>query len=271
MCEIISGHIISDKSHKDWGKVILKSGIHHELDREEIYKEYGKIKLTAWQTKKYASFSEGFEFTVSEGNIPEQKKELLKLLNDWAKKQDIKKIFLDKFLTVSENGKNILEGFTLDLENKCVALDKPNISFIAPEVKFFNWTAGYRSTQTAGDRSTQTAGDRSTQKAGSGSAQTAGYESTQTAGYGSTQTAGYRSTQTAGDRSTQTAGYGSTQIIYGDTSYIILSGKDVILRQIWWEDNQYHSAIVDHNELFKKYKAGDKLKIVKGKVVEVVR
>ena len=52
MCKIFSGHIITDENSKDWGNVIYLSGIHHELDREEIYKKYGKdIKLTAWESK----------------------------------------------------------------------------------------------------------------------------------------------------------------------------------------------------------------------------
>ena len=64
MCEIFSGHIISDKTRKDWGTIIYLSGIHHEKDREQIFKKYGDtIQIAAWQTKKYCSFKDGFELS----------------------------------------------------------------------------------------------------------------------------------------------------------------------------------------------------------------
>ena len=47
MCKIFSGHIIMDENSKDWGKVIYLSGIHHELDREKIYKKCGKVAKVA--------------------------------------------------------------------------------------------------------------------------------------------------------------------------------------------------------------------------------
>ena len=131
-------------------------------------------------------------------------------------------------------------------------------------------TAGRNSQQMAGRNSQQTAGRNSQQTAGDDSQQTAGWYSQQTAGWYSQQTAGRNSQQTAGGNSHQTAGDDSTQIIYGESSYIILCGKNVITRQIWLEGGDKHkSAVVIHDKLLKKYKKGDKLKIVKGKVTLV--
>jgi hypothetical protein len=58
-------------------------------------------------------------------------------------------------------------------------------------------------------------------------------------------------------------------IIYGNTSYIVLDGKNVLLTQIWYENNKCNRAIIKVDTLFKKYKKGDKIKIVKGKDCKV--
>jgi len=102
--------------------------------------------------------------------------------------------------------------------------------------------------------------------AGDWSTLTAGYDSTLTAGYDSTLTAGDWSTLTAGNRSTLTAGYDSTLICHGDTCWIIKDGRNCILRQIWWDDNESKSAVLDPDEVLKEYEKGDKVKIFKGKV-----
>jgi hypothetical protein len=75
---------------------------------------------------------------------------------------------------------------------------------------------------------------------------------------------GSNSTQTAGSNSTQKAGWNSTSIIYGDTSSYILNGKNCTLIQK--SDNETYVLKID--TLFEMYKFGDKLKIVKGKVIK---
>ena len=206
MCNIFSGHIISDKSHKDWGKIIFLSGTHHEEDREIIYKEYGQIKLVAWESVKEFSLAAGFKITHSEGDLTEiEKKELLLLIEDWAKNKDAELLVKQKFITAKDN------DYSFSLACKSMLDTRDGAVLIAPELHGFKQEAGYNSTQTAGDNSTQTARSNSTQKAGYNSTQEAWYNSTQTAGDNSTQTAGNNSTQTARYNSTQKAGSDSTQ------------------------------------------------------------
>ena len=206
MCNIFSGHIISDKSHKDWGKIIFLSGTHHEEDREIIYKEYGQIKLVAWESVKEFSLAAGFKITHSEGDLTEiEKKELLLLIEDWAKNKDAELLVKQKFITAKDN------DYSFSLACKSMLDTRDGAVLIAPELHGFKQEAGSNSTQTAGDNSTQKARSNSTQTARSNSTQKAGYNSTQEAGYNSTQEAGYNSTQTAGNNSTQEAGSDSTQ------------------------------------------------------------
>ena len=266
MCNIFSGHIISDKSHKDWGKIIFLSGIHHEKDREIIYKEYGQIKLVAWESVKESSLTEGFKITHSEGDLTEiEKKELLLLVEDWAKNKDAESLVKQKFITAKDN------DYSFSLACKSMIDTRDGAVLIAPELNEFKQAAGPNSTQVAGDGSTQEAGYNSTQKAGNNSTQEAGYNSTQKAGNNSTQTAGYNSTQTAGDDSTQKAGYNSTQTAGPNSTQTAgpsstqTAGDDSTQEagynstQIqWWYDNavKYCVAcrIVTEKEAGKKYR-----------------
>jgi len=217
MCNIFSGHIISDKDHKDWGKIIFLSGIHHEKDREIIYKEYGQIKLTAWESNEEFKLDKGFKITHSEGDLTElEKTELLKLVQDWAKDKNPEDLVRQKFITSKDN------EYSFSLEHKSMIDKRDGAVLISPELNGFKQEAWNNSTQKAGYDSTQTAGDNSTQ----------------TAWYNSTQTAGYNSIQKAGDNSTQTAGLNSIQIQY------------------WYENAEYKTAcrIVTKNEANKAYR-----------------
>jgi hypothetical protein len=254
MCNVFSGHIVSDKDSKKFGEIIYKTGVHHEKDREEIDP---KLKIVAWETVAPMSFKKGFQFPHSQGDITEKTKtELMKLLDDWSKKQDIKELS-KSFLTVTKDGK-VYDDYTIgEMTVSCL---EDNISMIC-DVNGLTQTAGYYSTQTAGYRSTQKAGNESTQTAGYESTQKAGDRSTQKAGDMSTQKAGYDSTQKAGYESTQTAGNESTQIILGEMSCIILDGENVTLIQKY--DGKTYT--LSHDDLFAKgFKKGDKFKVIKG-------
>jgi hypothetical protein len=67
--------------------------------------------------------------------------------------------------------------------------------------------------------------------------------------------AGYSSTQTAGDN--------STMKIYGSTSYVIKSGKNCTLMQIY--SDQTKILVLD--KVLKKFEIGDRIMIKEGKVV----
>ncbi len=224
MCNIFSGHIIAQKDHKDWGKVIFLSGIHHEKDREKIYKKYkdNNIRLVAWESKEPYSLDE-FKFTHAVNVSVKEQKEFMKLLKQWAKKQSSDKLLRSMITVLKDNKK------TEDYKVINEMIKTGNGYTISCDFSV-NVVSGKKSTQTAGDESTQT----------------------------------------AGSWSTQTAGDGSTCIIYGDTSYVILEGKNVLLTQIYSRNGKSIRKKLNLDDLFKKYKKGDKIKIVKGKAVEKV-
>ena len=267
MCNVFSGLIVTKKG-KDWGKVLFLSGVHHEKDRAKIKDKYGDDVL-AWECVIPYSLKE-IKFTHELNVSQKEQTELMKLIMKWCKKQNTEKL-LRSMITVTQDNKptenyKILDNMIRIGDNMSIVCDfSVNITAgdSSTQTARENSTqkAGWNSTQTARYGSTQTAGCDSTQTAGCDSTQTAGCDSTQTAGWNSTQTGGDNSTQTAGDNSTQTAGCDSTCIIYGDTSYIILDGKNVLLTQKYKQIRK--NIIVD--DLFKKYKKGDKIKIVKGK------
>lgn len=170
---------------------------------------------------------------------------------------------LGKIITISKGYRtNKLEHIKL--------LDKEELEKLE-KAYGFNWE---NRKQVNGEYVTQVAGVNSTQIAGNGAIQTAGGHTTQIAKNNSIQNAGWFSTQIAGREATQISrqyslqksGDYSTQIIYGDHSFIILDGINVITRQIYLGDGERISKIIDHNKLFKKYKKGDKLEIIQGKV-----
>jgi len=88
---------VADKNHKDWGKVLFISGIHHEKDRETIFTKYGKdIKLIAWETKTDYIFDAGFKFVHDCGHdiLEKDKAVLMQLLEKWASTHDSYELFL---------------------------------------------------------------------------------------------------------------------------------------------------------------------------------
>ena len=196
MCNVFSGLIVTKKG-KDWGKVLFLSGVHHEKDREKVKKKYGD-NILAWESITPYSLDK-FKFTHELNILAKEQKELMSLVNKWAKKRDKEKL-LRSMITVTKDNKPTEDYKIMD-----------NMIKIGDSMSLVcdfsvNVEAGRGSTQKAGEVSTQTAGRYSTQTAGWGSTQTAGRGSTQTAGRYSTQTAESNSTQTAGDDSTQTAG-----------------------------------------------------------------
>ena len=66
MCTLFSGHVVNEKG-KNWGKVIVITGIHHEEDREKIK----ETQIIAWETKEKADVNSGVNFVHNCGqNIP---------------------------------------------------------------------------------------------------------------------------------------------------------------------------------------------------------
>ena len=203
---------------------VLFSSGVHHEKDRETYSQYGDNVL-AWESKKSYSLVDGFKFTHNLNVSEKEAKALLKLVEAWAKKQDKIKL-LRQMITVIENNQ--------PTENYQITDDM--IKLGNNQSILCDFTVHIQ----AGDDSTQNAGTYSTQEAGNWS----------------TQKAGYKSIQKAGDD--------STCVIYGDTSYVVLDGKNVLLTQIS-SDKRY---ILELDSLFKKYKVGDKLKIVKGKVIK---
>ena len=229
MCNVFSGLIVTKKG-KDWGKVLFLSGVHHEKDREKVKKKYGD-NILAWESITPYSLDK-FKFTHELNILAKEQKELMSLVNKWAKKRDKEKL-LRSMITVTKDNKPTEDYKIMDNMIKI------------------------------GDSMSLVCDFSVNVEAGRGSTQKAGEVSTQTAGRYSTQTAGWGSTQTAGD--------GSNCIIYGDTSFIVLDGKNVLLTQIFFKGNKYIRKNLELDTLFKKYKKGDKIKVVKGEAVEKVK
>lgn len=232
MCNIISGHINANQESKDWGKVYLLSGIHHEEDRQNIK----ETKLIAWETVSPYIYKYGFRFTHDCGLSIDDKtlQMLMELLEKWAKNNPAEDIIREKFIAVSINGKKT-EAYTLSVEDKTIIVNNDNCSIIAPLLSEFYITAGDYSTITAG-----------------------GY-STIVSGRGSTITAGYHSTIKAGDH--------STIIISGAECNIVISGKQILLTQLYYERCCHVRKVIDLDQVNgEKYKKGDVINIVKGEI-----
>ena len=84
MCNIFSGHVVADKG-KDWGKVLIVTGVHHEVDREKIGDKYKS--LVAWETKEDLTFNKGVKTThdCGSGVDKEEITALLKLVESYGK------------------------------------------------------------------------------------------------------------------------------------------------------------------------------------------
>jgi hypothetical protein len=301
MCNVFSGLVVTKKG-KDWGKVIFDSGAHHEKDRMKYAKEYGD-ELLAWESTEPYSL-EDFKITHTLNVSKEESDLLLDCVRRWAKTQDKDKL-LRSMITVLDSSGNPADYEVIDEIIKTG--DRCNIAcdFKTHVVQGNYCTAtqgddctaiqGYRSTATQGDwstaiqgdwstatqedKSTTTQGDKSTVIQRSYSTATQGDWSTAiqrshctaTQGDWSTVTQGSYSTATQGDDSTVKQGDSSTCITYGNVTYVILHGKNVVLRQIYPNGDEMVSKIIFLDELLKKYEKGTKLKIVGGEVVEEVK
>ena len=90
MCNIFSGHIVTDKSSKDWGKVLFVSGIHHEKDRLAPRVSKYEPHLLAWETKFPADFSTVKATHTCGQQLPaEDKNTLLDLVKQWGQSQKL--------------------------------------------------------------------------------------------------------------------------------------------------------------------------------------
>jgi len=249
MCNVFSGLIVTKKG-KDWGKVLFLSGVHHEKDREKIKDKYGD-EVLAWESVRSYDLTD-FKFTHELNVSEKEQKELMKLIKKWAKKQNKEKL-LRSMITVIKDNKPT-EDYLVQENMIKVGCGMSLVCDFKVNVEGGNWsnlTGGYRCTLTGEDWCTLTGEDYCTLTGRDYCNLTGGDYCNLTGGFGCT----------------LTGGFGSTCIIYGSIGYIVLDGKDVILRQIYWKDGSRISKIIDINKLFKKYKKGDEIKIVKGKVV----
>ncbi len=212
------------------------------------------------------------------GRIVEIKKgyrtDRLKIIRE-LKRSELKRIAKKEGLDIEKNigyGDTLIgwDGATL------IGADKSNLSANDRSIliggEYSTLTGGVRSMLTAWDCSTLTAWHCSTLTAGNNSSLTASHWASLKSGYKSTLTAGDCSTLTGGDKSTLTAGDYSTLKIFGKECYIIKKGKGCVLHQIFFDETgNYKSIILDLDEALKDYKEGDKIKIVKGQVIEVIK
>ena len=265
MCNVFSGLIVTKKG-KDWGKVLFLSGVHHEKDRQKIEDKYGD-EVLAWESVRSYNLT-NFKFT-HELNVSEKEQdELMKLIKKWAKKQNKEKL-LRSMITVIKDNKPT-EDYLVQENMIKVGCGMSLVCDFMVNVEggdYCNLTGGDYCTLTGRDYCNLTGEDVCTLTGRNYCNLKGGYRCNLTGEYGSNLTGGYESTLTGGDRSNLTCGDGSTCIIYGETVYIVLDGKDVILRQIYWKYGSRISKIIDINKLFEEYKKGDKIEIVKGKVV----
>jgi len=86
MCNFLSGHIISDPNSKDWGKVFVITGVHHEIDRQDPRLARYDGQLAAWETNSAGTFADGFHITHDSGSMLNvaQRDALKATLVDWA-------------------------------------------------------------------------------------------------------------------------------------------------------------------------------------------
>jgi hypothetical protein len=160
MCNVFSGLVVTKKG-KNWGKVLFDSGVHHEKDRKKFRKKYGDNVL-AWESNVEYSLKDGFKFTHTLNVDEKQRKELMKLVQAWAKKQKKEKL-LRQMVTVVKDNRPTDEYEIVD--NMIKTGDKTTIS---ADFKT-HIIQGDKSTATQGDESAATQGDWSTAIYGDGS------------------------------------------------------------------------------------------------------
>ena len=124
MCNLWSGHVVTDKESKDWGKVLLITGIHHEKDRENKKVSKYKSNLLAWETIKEGSFNKGVKITHDCGqNISsKEKKALIELVNTWGQNQ--KRIDLLSKITGSDYAYYFIRDCKPSKEEREIAFNK---------------------------------------------------------------------------------------------------------------------------------------------------
>jgi len=147
MCKIFSGHIVRDtgKYKHKFGEVIFLSGIHHEADREIIYKQFPGIEIVAWETRSAYTFDNGIELREYTLN-PYQVRygftlldELNKLVLEWAKKQNTENL-LRGMIRISRDGVPV--DYTLDMDKHVIKVEENNVVIDCPILHDFTIITG---------------------------------------------------------------------------------------------------------------------------------
>ena len=88
MCDLFSGHVVTEKG-KNWGKVLVITGVHHEKDREDKSVKKYDTNLIAWETEEKANVNSGVKFThdCGQGISGKEKEELKKIVDKYIKKK----------------------------------------------------------------------------------------------------------------------------------------------------------------------------------------
>ena len=136
---------MADNGSKDFGKILFISGIHHEKDREVIYRDYKShdIKLVEWESKNPCSLKDGFVFTNSEHLLSAKEKQVYKgLLEKWAGEQDVNQLF-SRLVSITQNGVVLsADKYTLDLSAKTFSTDESSLVIDFSDISGFTFTTG---------------------------------------------------------------------------------------------------------------------------------
>ena len=113
MCNLFSGHVCTEPG-RNWGKVLVITGVHHEKDREHKSVSRCGENLIAWETVEKADVTSGVKIVHTSGQtVQEQEKQaLIEIVNAWIlKKGD--QFFYGKVLAHINSGGNAdLSGCT---------------------------------------------------------------------------------------------------------------------------------------------------------------
>ena len=117
MCQLFSGHVVTEKG-KNWGKILVVTGIHHDKDREHSsVKKFGE-NLSAWETIEKADINSGVKFVHSCGKkiSKDEESALIEIVNAWIKKKGPVYFFEKVFASETDldlSGCTIPEGIKL--------------------------------------------------------------------------------------------------------------------------------------------------------------
>jgi len=164
MCKVFSGHIIVDtnKYKRRFGEVVFLSGIHHEEDRDILFKQFPGIQLAAWETVAPFSFDEGVEVFYQPEKYSVQ--ELKQLILDWAAKQTPEGL-LRKLISVTKDGRP--QDYSLDLNKRTLQVYNPDLVIDCPILEPFTLEVGDNTIIRANGRIKVDAGRNLTITAGS--------------------------------------------------------------------------------------------------------